>query len=149
MFVLLATQQLAAPVDGGYYILATLLCVLTILATIGTWKNRHNLKRWFGGPGTDVPSIAAETIEVLKERIQQLEASVQQLQEENHKKDIQIAALTELVTKSAAVDRLSESFKEHKTAIMASHAKIHQTLGEIKESVSAGKVLVVQPNPSP
>ena len=108
---------------------------IVAVVSYSAWHARHQLGKWWRGPGADVPGIAAEAIDVLKERIDQLETDVAALKEENKRLVSQNQLLTEMVTKSAAVDTLKADFDQHKLAVMQSHENIHKELGRIAEAI--------------
>jgi hypothetical protein len=120
-----------------WFILEAAGVAVTIWGAFSAWRNRHQLGKWFKGPGTNVPSIAAETIDVLKERISQLESDVSDLKQQLQTKEAQIVVLTDLVTKASTVDQLSSAFAAHTKAVLASHAQLHLEIGRIAEAVHA------------
>lgn len=115
--------------------IGTLGGVLVAAVSYSAWRARHQLGKWWRGPGADVPGIAAEAIDVLKERIDQLEHDVADLKEENKRLVAQNNLLTEMVTKSAAVEQLKGDFDQHKLAVMQSHERLHTEIGRIQQQL--------------
>ena len=131
----------ASAVSGGaginslYIILELVLVVVTVWGAISAFRNRHQLGKWFRGPGADVSSIASETIDVLKERISQLETDVASLKDQLQTKDAQIIVLTDLITKASTVDQLNTEFEVHTKAVLASHAQLHLEIAALASTL--------------
>lgn len=124
-----------AGLNSLYIILELVLVVVTVWGAISAFRNRHQLGKWFRGPGADVSSIAAETIDVLKERISQLETDVASLKDQLQTKDAQIIVLTDLITKASTVDQLKTEFEVHTKAVLASHAQLHLEIAALASTL--------------
>ncbi len=133
MLSLLAAST-AGPLTAGsaaLIILEGVAALVAVWGAVSAFKNRHQLGKWWKGPGADVSAIAAETIDVLKERISQLETDVADLRSQLQTKDAQIVVLTDLITKASTVDQLKTEFEAHTKAMLASHAQLHIEIAEL------------------
>jgi hypothetical protein len=138
MFSILESASVGLNSGNATFIILELVAVLVaVWGAVSAFKNRHQLGKWWRGPGADVSSIAADTIDVLKERISQLETDVADLRTQLQTKDAQIVVLTDMITKASTVDQLKTEFEVHAKAILASHAQLHLEIAALASSLKA------------
>ena len=137
MFSMIASSAAGSLTAGSatLIILEGVAVLVAVWGAVSAFKNRHQLGKWWRGPGADVSAIAAETIDVLKERISQLETAVAGLRTQLQTKDAQIVVLTDLITKASTVDQLKTEFEVHTHAVLASHAQLHLEIAALASTL--------------
>ena len=136
MLALLALATVFAAHIPWSTIIDTCASICVVGAAVIAGRNWDGLRHLFRSGGVaKALEVSNEALSVYQARLEQQDEIIEKLERRIEEQEGRIVVLTELVTRSAAVDNLTKEFEEHRKQVMESHAKMHQELHDTMTAV--------------